>query len=251
VIRVGIEKGEIEKAFHSAERNTRFAVVVSLTRTAWKARGALVSEMKQVFDRPTRFTLNSLSVHPATMEKPEARVWFKPMPRFEGHHYVEPHVFGANGRILRRFEKHLQRTGQMPSGWYAVPGEAVKLDAHGNIPASQYVRILSVLNAFPEGGYLMNRTAASIRRRMASGKAPIDLVVLRSGPRGPGIYVRDGRDLKQLIGYVPRVAYRKRFDFFGVAAKAVATELPTQFRRALRDARDNDSRGRGSSWGKV
>ena len=55
-----------------------------------------------MFDRPTRYTQNSLFLQPATKQKREARVWVKDTERPD--HYLLPQINGGN-RPLKRHGK--------------------------------------------------------------------------------------------------------------------------------------------------
>ena len=107
-------------------KQTRFALKTALNTTATQVRDGLRSEIQRTIDRPTPYTLNSLFIRAATNQNLEATVWLKderatsnagtPATR-----YMLPHIVGGQ-RTLKRFERALQITGQMPKGWYAVPG---------------------------------------------------------------------------------------------------------------------------------
>jgi len=64
------------RSLDKQEGNARFAAAIALTRTAKLARGAVVDEMKTVFDRPTRYTLNSTYVLRAMIVDLRAEVGF-------------------------------------------------------------------------------------------------------------------------------------------------------------------------------
>ena len=58
-------------------RQLRFAAVLAITRTAKRVADAEVDEMRDVFDRPTPFTLRSVFVKGARPETPFAEVGIK------------------------------------------------------------------------------------------------------------------------------------------------------------------------------
>ncbi|SER86124.1 hypothetical protein SAMN04244573_04468, partial [Azotobacter beijerinckii] len=51
------------------ERQMPFATALALTRTAQLAKEAIEQDMRSVFDRPTRWTLNSLRLIPARKDR--------------------------------------------------------------------------------------------------------------------------------------------------------------------------------------
>jgi hypothetical protein len=61
------------------QRQIPFVIASSLTKTAVKVKPEIRKEMERVFDRPTRYTLNSIFVQQAKKqdENPTARVWLK------------------------------------------------------------------------------------------------------------------------------------------------------------------------------
>ena len=54
-----------------------FAAAFALTKTAEEIKKQLQAEMREVFDRPTRYTINSLFLEAATKDRMQARVWIK------------------------------------------------------------------------------------------------------------------------------------------------------------------------------
>ncbi|MBF0423242.1 MAG: hypothetical protein HQL73_09650 [Magnetococcales bacterium] len=222
----------VGQAFVVVEKQVRFAASLALTRTAGVVRDELNREMRSIFDRPNPYTLNSLRIVPSTKQTLEAKVWFKDPP--SGLHYLEPQVYGG-GRQVKRFEKNLHRVGQMPAGWFAIPTSAARTDAYGNISVGQLNQILSALRAFPEVGYLANRTRDP---RRAKRNQPEFVVIGPGGSRPPGVYQRwPNGGFARVLAFVPSVSYRKRFDFFGIAQRVVAREMAGQFEKALLEAK--------------
>ena len=156
------------------------ACELALDQTVRDIRTAVRAEMPKVFDRPTRYTLNSLKVSLTQRHVLEASVWFKGPDRM-GAHYLVPQVEGGK-RAFRGFERALGNT-------MFYPGRGAKLDAYGNVPASKIRQILSVLGrAERAAGYDANITGRSRRRNTKSR----DYVWIsrRRGKLPPGIYER-------------------------------------------------------------
>lgn len=209
-----------------------FAAALALTGTAQDVKQGLVEEMAAVFDRPTRWTLNSLFVEPATKDKMKARVWMKDRAQDSGGkpatEWLAPQVFGG-GRGQKRSEKLLANGGQLPAGQYILPGRGMKLDAYGNISRGTMNKILSGLGA------QQDRYANSTNSRRSAGNLK-RYFILRKGSRPLGIAERTGRGangMRMVIAFGRRPEYSKRFDFFAVAERIAEDQLPIRFELAL------------------
>jgi len=213
---------------------TGYAVPIALTRTAHDAREELRRTLPATFDRPTPYTVNSTYVRPASKADPVAWVgfkdsWDKGVPATR---YLLPNVEGGPRRE-KSMERQLRGSGLLAPGMFAVPGEEAQMDAYGNMPRSQIVRILSQVRAFGEQGYDANRTnsARSRAKRRKNGH----FVALRGNASGlpPGIYRRDGADARPVILFVKRPTYRPRFPFGAIIERAVRANIGRRFKEAL------------------
>lgn len=218
----------------------RFAAAVALTRTAQTARLDLRRKMPEVFDRPTRFTLNSVFIIPARKDTLKATVGLKDTGDAASAQYLKPQVFGGR-RAQKRFEKRLEDAGIMPRGWVAVPGNGAQYDSYGNMRSQQIVQVLSVLRA--QLDYNQNTTERSAkrtqlwRRRNYFVSGPVVAAKLSNGGRLPfGIYQRFQGKVLSIMKFVPTANYRQRLDFFGIVRATVERELPGELRRAWAQA---------------
>ena len=222
-------KGVMARARAIAQDQMPFATAKALTLTAKQAQAAVVAEMTRVFDRPTPWALRGTYVKPATKTDLSALLWIKddagnggiPADRF-----LRPEI-ESGPRRHKKFEKALIAAGVMPADMYAVPGARVPLDRYGNVTPGTLRAILSGIGAAERtAGYLANRTARSAKR----GKKKADYFVGRPGNgKGPlGIWQRVGRGARPILIFVKQPTYRKRLDFYGVAARVAADRfLPT------------------------
>lgn len=231
-----------------------FAAALALTRTAQEVEKGLVTEMTNVFDRPTRATLNSLFIQPATKQRMEARVWIKDgrsttasgnLVGREGSWgkgraastWLTPQVFGG-ARSEKGFEKMLERVGALDGGRFVVPGKDQPLDQFGNIGRGRLNKILSGARLFAEEGYDANATDS--KRSTAKGNTRYFLI--KKGRRPIGIAERMGRGkgsrnkIRMALVFVRQPTYSPRFDFFGVAQRIAEDQLPIQFELALAQA---------------
>ncbi|MGH7605425.1 MAG: hypothetical protein ACRENK_15695 [Gemmatimonadaceae bacterium] len=197
-------------------------------------------EMRDVFDRPTPYTLNSLYSKGATKTNLEAVVWLKydTSKGTPADKYLLPQIRGGQ-RSLKRFELALRSVGALPSGYFAVPGSAADLDAYGNMKSSQIVQILSYFRAFPEAGYRANITEK--RKQKLNRQGIAYFVGSPGGGKSPlGIWKRvglaRGSSIKPIIIFVKSVHYAVRFDFDYVGQQTVRLEFSGQFAQAMAEA---------------
>lgn len=180
--------------------------------------GALTSEMKEVFDRPTPWTLRGLRFKLATEKQPVVRIWLEESPGkgTAAAKFLAAQIEGGKRR-RKRFEVALIQSGLMPPTAYAVPGPWAPLDSYGNVPGSFIVKMLSDLKAFGEQGYRANRRG----RRRGYARTNYFFVPRRDSKIHPGVY----RHMPSgIIGavflFVEKATYKKRYDFYGVASRA-------------------------------
>lgn len=232
-----------------------FAAALALTRTAQQVQQALRADMAISFDRPTRATLNSLFIEPATKDRMTARVWINDggvsahrqgVARASGGsmggwgadraaiRWLKPQLDGG-GRKHKSFERMLQRRGMLGTDQYVVPGEGAPLDQHGNIRRGALNRILSGARLFTEEGYNANRTGS----RKSEAKGTNRYFVIRKGRKAIGVAERMRRgkgsrnSIRMVLVFATRPSYIKRFDFYGVADKTASAALPAEFEKAM------------------
>ena len=236
-----VETGDLMQALRNlAEEDAPIVTAYALTKTGQDIKDAELSSIADVFDRPTRFTLNALFLKPATKRDLVAEVRFKDgFGSVPAWRYLGPQVEGG-ARVHKSHEKRLIRAGLMTSSEFAVPGAGVKLDSSGNISASTIERILSQLGAAEQmAGYKANRTARSAAR--AKKKNVGRYFLLRPGADGradrkvaPGIYFRAGvRELVPVIMFVKPPRYKKRFPFYETAARVFDQRLLVRAREGF------------------
>ncbi|MBB5765689.1 hypothetical protein ABEV34_06845 [Methylorubrum rhodesianum] len=210
------------RAVDRAGKQARFVAAFALTNAMKDAREGEIGTMRSVFDRPTRFTLNSLQVRPATKQNLTATLGFK-----EGHgsvpawKYLGPHVAGGPRR-RKRFEMLLIRHGIMLGSEFAVPARAAPLDGSGNVSGAFITRMLSALGAQSDR---MQNTAR--RPTRSNRKRNLDYFVLRGTKAPNGIYLRQGRSATPVFIFVNSANYKKRFPYYEKAQAIV----PAAFRK--------------------
>lgn len=207
------------------------ATAQAINWTSYNLRERLQEEIKSVFDRPTRFTIDSIEVIKATAERPEATVMLKDFSSKAAPAavWLAPQVYGGDRRD-KRSETLLRGRGILPAGMYVAPGAGMKLDSMGNVGRGQMQKIISGLGASfdPYQRSTSSRRSAGNRKRF---------FVMRQGKRPIGIAERFGRSREQVrivLAFIAKPKYQKRFDFFGIATQFVDEDLPKTFERAMR-----------------
>ncbi|MBW5416122.1 MULTISPECIES: hypothetical protein [unclassified Pseudomonas] len=214
-----------------------YAMALALTRTAQEAKAAIEQEMQSVFDRPTRYTMNSLRLIPAKKNRLEARVWVKDEAdkAAPATKWLTPEVYGGS-RPDKRSEAMLKARGILPQGKYVVPGKGAQLDQFGNMKRGQLTKALSGIGGFTEVGYSANATDSSQSRRKGNAKR---FFVMRNGKVPIGIAQRTGRKKDQisiLLAFVDKPRYGKRLDFFGVGQRVIDERIGPNFELAMTEA---------------
>lgn len=205
-----------------------FAAARALTQTAKAVQEAEKASMQDVFDRPTRWALNSLFVKPASKGRLFAHVYFrefaaKGTPAVK---YLGPEVYGGKRRI-KRFERALQFAGKMPKDKAAVPGKAVKLDKYGNMRPGEITRILSALRASPD----------ATQNRAAGKRTPYFVGNPGGGPMG--VWKRKGRGGRQIepvLIFIDIPSYEPLLPFHETAVKVSQQVFPQRFKTSFEGA---------------
>lgn len=227
------------------KRQVPFAMAHALTMTAKRVEYEEKREMRDVFDRPTPYTLNSLYTRPATKQHQVAWVYLKydTSKGTPAEKYLMPQIKGGVRR-LKRFERALRSVGAMPDDHFAVPGDGAKLDGYGNMDRGQLVQILSYFRAFPEAGYKANitdRRKAALAKGTKTRRGFAYFVGRPGNGKWPlGIWQRTsfafGSAIRPIIIFVPTARYEQLFDFNYVAEKTIERDFGPQFRASLANA---------------
>lgn len=217
------------------------ATAAALNYTAYDLREENRPHMQAVFDRPTRYTLNSLNVTPADEGHLTARLWFKDSAG-STQHYLLPQVEGG-GRGHKRFERLLIQAGIMRGNEYAVPGKRAPLDAYGNIRGSLITSILSQLGAMHD---VYQRETARSRKR--AGPARTRYFVPGPGswdrlPRGIWTKPTSASGPMPIIMFVRKPTYQVRYRFHEFNTARAEAMFPERFDRALAAAVGRSFRG--------
>ncbi len=247
VYKVQGDISQIEQHLSSmAREQVPFATALALTRTIKFAQQKVVQEIPRVFDRPTRYTLNSLFIEPAQKNRLWAAVKIKDDPTGGGVvpiKYLRAEIYGGQ-RARKGFERRLIAAGKMPPNAYAVPTSLMALDAFGNVPRSQLTRIMSDLQAQFDTTANSTTRSRRKRRRSRTKRPSFYFSTWPHSPRTqklkPGIYLRTefgfGSAVKPVMLFVRRASYRKRLRFFEIVDQSARSRFKIEFALAMRQA---------------
>lgn len=243
------------------EKQVKHATVVALNRAAFSGMMAVKKEIGQVFNGPTPWIRNSVRYTKATKSARlvggvsiggasvmTATIDFDAWGNKQGvtaAHILNAEIYGGKRRN-KRHEVALQKAGILPAGMGIVPGDAAVLDQYGNMSAGQIVQIMSWFQAFGEQGYRSNmrdggkRLARDNKKTGAKGFAYFAL----QKPHGkllPGVYQRFdfgklGSAVKPVMIFVRMPSYKRRLDFYGIAARVAQAEFDKEYPIALAEA---------------
>lgn len=239
------------------------AISEGINMGAGRAKNMMRSEMQSVFDRPTRYILQSVQVQKkATPESLEALI----APVYLGgqggdpQDILGPHEVGER-RPDKRSEVRLRRAKLLPNGYQtaipAVPFPGSD-DGHGNLKGKFIVQLLSYLQTFGnlgDSGNMSDRRKQSIHRRGGKGArfvGPVrghrffvagvqqkvwtveggEPVYKAVGPnRGkhlaPGIWaaMSGGRELRPVLMFVKAGVYKTRISLDQIREKSGVDQL--------------------------
>lgn len=211
-------------------RQIPFATAKALNETIDDLKAYHQGLLPSIFDRPTRYTINSLRTVKAASYRLTAGVFFKEQFR-DGSHYVTPQVEGGTRR-LKRFEYWLIQRGIMNSGEFAVPASGLKLDAYGNVPNGIVTMILSQLAVGPDP--FQWETERS-RKRAGSSRTRYFVPAPGSSMKR-GIWRRKSKTtVEPVFIFVSGVTYQKRYAFYDLSRWRAEGTFPVFFEKAMSD----------------
>jgi hypothetical protein len=235
MIHIKVDASSTLRMLENGQKQARYAAAVALNTCAFNGMREGRKHLEQRLDKPTRWTVSSWYVRKKAKKTDLVAVvgWSDYLANKRGNaadYYLSQHWNGGR-REYKAFEQRLIRAGVMPSGMYAVPGQAADdlkmIDRNGNMKAGVLVAILSALSTFTEAGYNGNASTRQARRLSANKMA--SRLVYWAGKPGKntpnGIWVIDekyskrGR-LRPVMVFVRSPNYSKRLDLDGVANKA-------------------------------
>lgn len=199
-----------------ARRQIPFATAMALNELGAELIRVNQKNMKRVFDRPTRWTLNAFHFVRATKQKQSIEIMRKTAAR--GRHYLEIEEAGGT-RPLTGWERLIAaRLGYGGPIGFVMPTGAVRRNAYGNVSRATMQRII--------GGTSKGR------------KAGAAYFVPKVGSRlSAGVYQRKGKSIQKVLAFDARAPrYAARFKFHEVLRRHSDRRLPRKFEAALTKA---------------
>lgn len=217
-----------------------YATSVAINESLKKAAPAVQAEMRQVFDRPTPWTLNSYRILKyAKKRQPTGIVGFKDMENIGGRgtsagKYLQPQMAGGP-RPAKGLERLLRSRGILGNNEFLVPSKFMKLDQYGNVSRGTVQKVLANLQATRDP---YSRTPSGGAR---GGKKKADFFFTRKGVRGQRhTMIWQSFGAKGAHNAVPAFIvvagapqYRQRFDQRAVVERVVAQSFPQEFDNAM------------------
>lgn len=232
----GIDKA-IQTVNGFSDRRTASVFATALTRTAQAIAAEQRKEMAQVFDRPTPWTTGSIGIKPANAADLTAEVFVKSAASGGGRSaaaYLQWQISGGS-RTMKAFERLLQASKFVPSGYRVVPAIGARIDAFGNLDRTQLRQILAGLRETAQTGPQPKGFGG--KRLRAARKAGGQFFVMPPGRKAPpGVYQRafgEAREITPVLLFVRSASYAKRFDFYGIAQRTAKARFPLELDRAI------------------
>jgi hypothetical protein len=212
------------------------AEVRGLNNTAFIVRAALQSKIKQVFDRPTKRTINSPWVQKADAKAAELFVLIgvgdinakSSKNSVPPSAYLGPQIDGGN-RGQKRGEKAVFQHTAFPAmggrgAKFLVPSKFAPIDdGHGNIPGSVWTKILSDIQGLSEVGFTGNRKAG--KRGTAGG-----YFISKTKPM---IMRRQGDVAISILIGVKSVSYQDRLPWYETIEQVWNSNIETELQKAI------------------
>jgi len=230
-------KSALEQLAYAKDKQLPFATSLAINNTAKIIKEREIHEMRDVFDRPSPYVLNSIFIKPSNKQNLTAKVGIKDTGRKPAAKILLAEIDGGSRR-LKGYEIALRAAGALPDGYYTVPGEAATIDQYGNIAPSQIRQILSFFRANRDVGYTSNSTDKT-RAKLAKstkGRRGISYFSGRVGQSPLGIWMKVysnfGTAVRPILIFVRDVNYRPIYDFDYVAKLAHEQNYNAEFEKA-------------------
>jgi hypothetical protein len=236
-------KYQIDIAFKKANKLVYASSMTALNRTAYKiAKEELPKVMEKIFDRPTKWITRGVQYVKEDSRTKSVKVLLPDwVPKgIASGKVLAAQIFGGT-RVIKASEVKMRAAGILPHNMFIAPGSAMRLNAQGNIPHSEMIRIMSALDVWRgagmSSGFDAGQTSQSIKRNK---KSYTDLFVVNRHGKGfsklpLGIYRRNNEQhtARQLLIFIKQPYYKVRFKFFEESAHLFDTLFVQEFRKAF------------------
>ena len=221
-----------------------FAASLALNRMAVSIRDQLRETMKNTFENPVPFTLNSLYIKASNKNNLEVEVGLKEFaPKGNpASKYLLPHIKGGLA-YNTRFQKSLQYKQILPPGMYAIPTQSDYIrrnKATGNILPGQYTEILYSLRAFRDSSAFSFIKNSKRKRNTSEYFAVTKTRRTKTGYLYPGIYrsnIDPGYEKDRAIFWFTRTPrFQPSFPLTKIGYDYADQNWSREFGRALSEA---------------
>ncbi len=201
-----------------------FAAALAATWTAQDVQTAEKKLISTVFDRPNRYTKNSVYIKSATKRNPIAAVWLKDdwatAKGGNAAEYLSPHIFGGP-RKAKRFEKAMRRRGLLKLNQFVVPARPAKRDRFGNVSRGQIGKMLSNIGAQHDNAQNSKRGISYFLFENNDGSLS-------------GVWQRTANGIMPFMLFTDKApTYKKRFSFYEMAQRTLNRRSIRNFHRAM------------------
>jgi hypothetical protein len=209
------------------ERDLRIAATWALNDMAEDIRLDVQKRMNVVFDRPTRWTLNSFEVVKANPTGLQAVV--QQRAGSASRHYLRVEEEGGprpQTGLEKLVSQKLAFAGIVQS---IIPADNARLDAYGNWSSGEISQVLSDLKVQRDAH--QNATEASRKRNRARGR----YFVPKGGLTANAIYKRGAKGQIGVVAVIsPKVpVYQQRLGLFDNAGRVFVAKMPGHLSRTL------------------
>ena len=209
-----------------------FAMSLAINMTADQVIKDNQREMESRLDRPTRFTVNSQRKTFATRRRLISTISFKRFATGTSPGIYMRAIMEGGPRGQKAFERAMVQKRMLERGAKLVPGRDARTNQYGNLPRSQYTRILR--GAGPSN----TQRGRQLPRSPQAGAGTYFAVTPRDNSNlPPGVWQRmaNGR-LRQILRAVPSARYSKIFDWPELTAQSAQRRFPFNMERAMAQA---------------
>ncbi len=208
-----------------------FAVASALTQTAMDMRVELYREQERKFDRPTRYTKNSMFVVKATKTKLQAEVLLKDRLRSgtsRSHVDTIGHEYSGGKRRQKAIEYFAVRAGLLSNNEILVPSEGARLDAYGNMSRGQVQQVMSQLRLGADPATYATKSARSKRNQRRAGT----MFWSYGGHLPRGVWMRSSISVIPVLMAEPSPTYRALINVPAIGNRVTQAKFEANLRKA-------------------
>lgn len=249
-IKVNFDTDKLRREIKGIRDQVPFATRKTLNALARKVKADIDGQLKSRLDRPTRFTLRSITTENSKSSNMTAVVKVKDKPRATGksEREVLKHLFTGGSRIGKGTEGALKSLGVLPAGKFVVPGDKAPLDAFGNIRRTFIKNLINYFKSFRPSGKNTSTLAPGVwlrkfdraqkkarKKRGLSGSFEF-FVVHQQIDKAASKRKATGPKPEPVLLFVDRPRYRKYFDMEKTGRKIILRDLDAEFAKQYEQA---------------